>query len=264
VAAGAGSTASTAAAANNENAIAMEPLVLRPPRVGLSETAIAQTINQKLELLIQQKISLPMDPTLQQDSNFQDLNRLVTPEGFALQTRYSNLSVAVAEGLAGTKDPILRADLRRIAQGDTNPVARATALVSMAYAREDEDVTLVRTSLSDPDPIVRFGAMEAAQVGRFKVVPALQSIAADDQVPAFRVFALQVLLSLNEPSAYDGLVSNLDNDDWPARAMAIWYLGRYGKDTDYSVLLNSINREKNPFVLAEIALAVQRLAPPGK
>lgn len=249
--------------ATPDDVIEMEPLVLRPPRLRIPESVrVAQVINEKLVRLVRDRLNLPKDPALEADGNYQDMNRLVTPAGFALQTRYSELSVAVAEGLAGTTDPFLRAELRRLAEANRNPVTRATALVSLAYSRADEDIPLISAALSDPDPVIRFGAMEAAQVGRFREVgSSLLGAVSGDPVPAFRMFALQVLLSFDDPTAYTTLITSTGDSDWPARAMSFWYLGRYGRGSDYSFVLNAIAREKNPFVLAEAVLAAQRLAP---
>ena len=75
----------------------------------------------------------PIDPGLESDPNVQDLNRMVTPEGFALKTRYSELSVAVAEGLAGTTDRLLKAELTHIAESNRNSVTRATAVSKSVF-----------------------------------------------------------------------------------------------------------------------------------
>ena len=44
-------------------------------------------------------------------------------------------------------------------------------------------------------------------------------------------------------------------------AMAYWLLGRYGEGDDHSRVISQFGRETNSFVLAELALASQRLAP---
>jgi hypothetical protein len=71
-------------------------------------------------------------------------------------------------------------------------VARATALVSLAFGRDEIDLTLVTNALNDAEPIVRFAGMEAAQVGRFRTTSTqLLGIANNDAIPAFRVYAIQ-------------------------------------------------------------------------
>ncbi len=246
-----------------DDVVEMEPLVIRPPRLNIPESVrVAQSVNNRLIQLIQTRINAEPDPTLQNDSNLQDLNRMVTPEGFALQIRYSQLTVAVAEGLAGTTDPLLRAQLTHLTEADRNALTRSTAMLSLAYARNREDVPIITRAFRDPSAIVRFAAMEATEAGRFKeLVPDLLGTASSDDVPVFRVYAIQALLEFGDASARDLLLSHLDDQDWPARAMAYWLLGRYGETDDQTRVTSQFGRENNSFVLAELALASQRLAP---
>ncbi|MBV9080282.1 MAG: HEAT repeat domain-containing protein, partial [Elusimicrobia bacterium] len=126
-----------------DEVLEMEPLVLHPPRLEIPESVrVAQTINTRLLSLIRSNLRLTLPKALAEDPNMQDLLHMVTPEGFALQTRYSAISVAIAEGLAGTTDALLRQELVSLADptGGANPVARATALVSLAYGRDETDI----------------------------------------------------------------------------------------------------------------------------
>jgi hypothetical protein len=116
--------------------------------------------------------------------------------------------------------------------------------------------------LTNKNTIVRFGAMEAIEIGRFReTIPQLNNVANDDPVPALRVYAIQILAKFGDTSGRLQLISHLSDVDWPARAMAFWYLGRYGVDSDYSIILSRLNSEENPFVQAEVVLAALRLAP---
>lgn len=246
-----------------DDVVEMEPLVIRPPRLNIPETVrVAQSLNNRLIQLIESRLNLPPDPSLQNDSNLQDLNKMVTPEGFALQTRFSSLSVAVAEGLAGTTDPLLRTQLIHLTDSSQASLTRATALISLAYARDAEDIPLVSDALKSDDAIVRFGAMEAAEAGRFhELVPDLEAITSNDPVPIYRIYAIQTLYEFQDPSARDLLLSHEDDNDWPARAMTYWLVGRYGEASDYGPIINEFAREQNSFVIAELALAAQRLQP---
>lgn len=246
-----------------DDVVEMEPLVIRPPRLNIPESVrVAQSVNNRLIQLIQTRLSATPDPELQNDPNLQDLNRMVTPEGFALQTRYSQLTVAVAEGLAGTTDPLLRTQLTHLTDTGQNELTRAAALLSLSYARNKEDVPIISLALRDNSSIVRFGAMEAAEAGRFKeAIPDLLGVASSDAVPVFRVYAIQALLEFGDSSARDLLLSHTDDQDWPSRAMTYWLLGRYGESGDHAVVMSQFGRENNSFVLAELALASQRLAP---
>lgn len=246
-----------------EGAVEMAPLVLKPPRLKLDDkTLTAQTINNKLLDLIQNRLDVPLSNAEKNDSNLQDLYQMVTPLGFALQTRYSQLSVLVAEGLAGTTDPFLRSRLAQLARSSTNPLTRATSILSLGYGRNPEDEGIISDGLNDNDPIVRFGALEALQAGQLtQFTSSLVTVATSDPVPAFRLFAMQNLIQWGYGGARNLLLAQIDNTDWPARAMAFWYLGRYGDDRDIDLVRSRIGTEQNPFVLAEIVLATERLAP---
>jgi HEAT repeat protein len=248
---------------SSDDVVEMEPLVIRPPRLHIPESVrIAQSINNRLVQLIQSRLDVPMDPQLASDPNLQDLNKMATPEGLALQIRYGTLSVAVAEGLAGTTDAILRSQLTHLAESSRNSLTRATALLSLAYARDDRDIPLLTRALRSEDEIVRFGAIEAIQAGRFREATGdLVGVASSDNVPIFRLYAIQVMLELGEPAARNMLLGHDTDDDWPSRAMTFWLLGRYGESADHGFVVSRFTSETNSFVLAELALAAQRLAP---
>jgi HEAT repeat protein len=106
------------------------------------------------------------------------------------------------------------------------------------------------------------GAMEAIEAGRFKsALPQVSTIAGADPSPALQIYAMQVLAKFGNPSGDQLLLSRINDTDWPARAMAFWYLGRYGSSDDYTQVQSRLVVEENPFVKSEIALACLRLAP---
>jgi hypothetical protein len=106
------------------------------------------------------------------------------------------------------------------------------------------------------------GALESVEAGRFEeALPLVNSMANADPCPAIQVYAMEVLTHFGEAGARNLIIGNLDNQDWPARAMTYWFLGRYGSEDDYSIILSRLPVEQNPFVQAEICLAVMRLAP---
>ena len=72
---------------------------------------------------------------------------------------------------------------------------------------------------------------------------------------------MNVLAKFGDASARLTLINRINDVDWPARAMAFWYLGRFGELSDYTLVLSRLGSEQNPFVQAEIALAALRLAP---
>jgi len=246
--------------------IEVEPLILVPPRLHIDPaTRIAQVVNNRLLTLIRNRLGQPIPEFDKSDANLETLNRLVTPTGFALQTRYSELAYMIAEGLAGAKDPILRVELANLARQNTNPLVRGTALLSLSYNSynsKEEDIPLIQEGLTSSNSIIRFAAIEAAAMGRFKSVkPDLIQIILHDSIPVFRVFAMQALINMGDATAVSYLRGNVDDKDWPSRAMTYWYMGRYGINDDFQLLMSRLSAEKNPFVRAELALAVKRLVP---
>ena len=92
-------------------------------------------------------------------------------------------------------------------------------------------------------------------------LPSLLSIMDGDKSPALRVYAIQVLARFGDPSARYQLIGLIDHPDWPTRAMAYWFLSRYGSFDDYTMIMSRLSVEQNPFVQSEIALAAIRLEP---
>ena len=246
-----------------DKVIELEPLIIVPPQLRIPPSLrVAAQINTKLLRLITTRLKEPLDPIQAQDPVLQELNAMVTPTGFALKTRYAELSYLVIEALAGTNDPILRATLKRLAADDSNPLVRASALIALAYSKDPDDLYLMEQALTDKSATARMGALEAIEVGRFRqAVPAIFTVAGNDPSPALQVYALQVLAKFDNPSARHSLITRLNDPDWPTRAMAFWYLGRYGTPDDYSLVLSRLSTEQNPFVQAEIVLATLRLSP---
>jgi len=246
-----------------DSVIEIEPLIIVPPRLRIPlSLQIAAEINNQLLNLIKNRLSGKLDPLDAEDPMIQDLNAMQTPSGFALKTRYTELSYLVTEGLAGTTDGIMQGELERLASQDPNPLVRASAIISLAYTRDERFIYLIQNGLTHANPIVRFGSMEAIEIGRYQAaIPSLISIANTDPCPAFQVYAMQVMARFGEPAAHNFLISQLTNPDWPARAMAFWYLGRFGEPQDFYAVLARLQVEDNPFVLAEIVIDLLRLAP---
>lgn len=246
-----------------DNVIELEPLIIVPPRLRIPKSLqIAAVINNKLLDLIRNRLDQPLDPIQAQDPMLYQLNSMLTPTGFGLKTRYSQLSYLVTEALGGTTDPFLRMELERMARDSSNPLVRATAMLSLAYNREERDLSIIFDGLSDQNPTARFGAMEAVETGRFQsAIPQIIQIANLDPVPAFRVYAMHILSKFGNPNGRQLLLTSISQPDWPARAMTFWYLGRYGSEDDYSLMITRLPYEDNPFVKAEIALGALRLHP---
>ncbi len=246
-----------------DKVIELEPLIIVPPQLRIPPSLqVAAQINTKLIRLITDRLDQPLDSLQAQDPYLMELNQMVTPTGFALKTRYSELSYLVIEALAGTTDQILRATLQRLASDNTNPLVRGSALIALAYSKDQDDLQYIEPALTDKNVTARMGTLEAIEVGRFRQeIPNLFATAGNDPCSALQVYALQVLAKFDNQSARQSLINRLSDPDWPTRAMAFWYLGRYGTEDDYSLVLSRLGTEQNPFVQAEIVLAVLRLAP---
>lgn len=246
-----------------DNVVELEPLIIVPPRLRIpASLRLAAEINTQLLGLIRDRLSAKLDPIQAQDPILQELNSMETPSGFALKMRYSELSYLVTEGLAGTSDLILRAELEKLAGEATNPLVRATALIALAYNRNENDIGLIQNALNHTNAIVRFGAMEAIEIGRFRgAIPALSTIATTDPSSALRVYAMQALARFGDPAGRSMLTTYVADLDWPARAMAVWYLGRFGAPEDYYMMLARLPMETNPWVQVELVLGILRLTP---
>jgi HEAT repeat protein len=246
-----------------DQVVELEPLIIIPPQLHIppSMRAAAQ-INNKLFTLIKDRKDFQLEPVEAQDPILQELNAMVTPTGFALKVRYSQLSYLLIEGLAGTTDPVLSSELRRMAAAETNALMRATALLAIAYNRNENDSYLFRDALNSKSATVRMGALEGIDIGRFRsALPSVSAVSASDASPAIQIYALQLMAKFGDSSARQILLSRINDPDWPARAMTYWTLSRYGDPVDYGIIHARLNSEENPFVQAEIALACLKLAP---
>jgi HEAT repeat protein len=246
-----------------DDVVEVEPLVVIPPRAFIAEDQrVEETINERLLFLIRNKLDEQMSERDKQDPVFEDLLKMTTPAGLALQIRYSFLGLPLIEGLAGSKDPILRAELFRLAQSGSNELIQASAMVALAYEMEEKDLFVIQDALNSEDPFMRFGGMEAVMVGRLEgLMPQIRNIANSDPLPAFRVFAMQLLAQFGDPSGRVLLQLAIDNGDWTARSMATYYMGRVGMDRDQALIRSRLNTEKNPFVQSELVTSISRLAP---
>lgn len=246
-----------------DHVIEVEPLVIVPPRLRIpASLQVAAQINTRLIHLLKDRMNVQLDPIQAQDPVLQDLYAYATPTGFALATRYSSLSYLLVEALAGSPDLQIQSELRTQVQTNSNPLVRATALVALSYNKDQSDLSLIQDMLRDKNALSRMGAMEAADIGHFEAAwPTISNIANNDPCSALQVYAMQLLSKYGDVSGRNLLLSRTSDLDWPARAMSYWYLGRYGTTDDYTFVLSRLPNEQNPFVQAEITLALLRLSP---
>ncbi len=243
--------------------VELEPLIIVPPRLRIPQSLqIAAKINNELLEIIRNRLDKQLDVEQANDPVKLELNSLTIPTGFAIQTRYSELSYLIIEGLAGTRDLLLQAELEKLVTDSRSGVVRAGALMALAYTRDERFIPLVQNALQDKDGRVRFAAMEAMEVGRYKgVLPSLSFNLGQDPLAAFQVHGIQIFSKFGDATARYQLLNHTNDQDWVSRAMAYWYLGLFGDQSDYTYVLSRLGTEQNPFVKAEIVLAALRLAP---
>lgn len=229
-----------------------------PVAVPKSDPAILNTLFELLEK------SDRIRPDLSQVAGtpFEELLKVGSPDGFRLRNRYLNPGVPLAEALALNPDPALRERLVNAARWDRSAEVRGTALVALARLKDARDEHTLNEALAHHDAAVRFGAMEALLAwGRpEKAVPLLKLAAENDRQPLLRVYAAGGMARLGSPEGLTKLRDFLNSPEWTARAMAARYIGDYGTDQDYELLLSRLDREgANEFVAAEYAVAALKL-----
>ncbi len=255
--------AATPALARGSAVLELEPLVVSAPRLRMNTfTSVDVRIDNFLTQLLEKVASMPPPDQQLLAPELQDVNNLVTPAGFALKVRYSDLSFLLTEGLSGTRDLLLVQRLESFAKENPNPRIRALALISLAYSPAANNIFLYQSALRESDLAVRFGAVEALEaVGGSQVQGPLADTADRDGSMALRVYAAEALGRTGDPQGREFLLRYMGDQDWVIRAMAIRALGELGQAQDYYTISSRLNTETNDFVIAEACYAMLRLAP---
>jgi hypothetical protein len=236
-------------------------LEVTAPRVK-QEDLIDPVINQHLMRLLTQRMDARADTVAASDSSLFNLARLSTLTGYSLKTRYTEIGFLLTEGLAGTRDFQLQNELEKAARLAKNVQTRAAAMVALAYTKRMQYLTLFQGALTDPNPTVRFAALESLLVlGDASVQLQLGGAARNDQSVAIQIYAAAGLWRKGDSFGREILLRFLDHQDWFARAMAAYYLGEMGGGYEYRRLMNYLDRETDPSAKAEIATALMKLHP---
>jgi hypothetical protein len=236
-------------------------LEVTAPRVK-QEDLIDPVINPQLMRLLTQRMDARADSVAASDASLFNLARLSTLTGYSLKTRYTEIGFLLTEGLAGTKDYQLQNELEKAARLAKNVQTRAAALVALAYTKRMQYLTLFQGALNDPNPTVRFAALESLLVlGDSTVQLQLGGSARNDQSVAIQIYAAAGLWRKGDSFGKEILLRFLDHQDWFARAMAAYYLGEMGGGYEYRRLMNYLDREADPSAKAEIATALMKLHP---
>jgi hypothetical protein len=195
------------------------------------------------------------------DDNVAQLVQLVTPQGFGLYIRYTDLNALLTEGLAGTTNQTLIQRMETIARTGRNTSARATAFVALGHDSTRVDLSLFEYALRDASIQVRFGAVEGLIAQTNPMVRGILAGAAQTDVsPVVRLFAAQALGRRGDAQGVDLVRRYLNDPDWAIRAMATYYLGQLGDDADFERILINLDRETNDYVISEDCLAVLRMS----
>lgn len=236
-------------------------LEVTAPRV-VQEDMIDPVINQQLMRLLTQRMDARADAVAASDASLVNLARISTLTGYSLKTRYTEIGFLLTEGLAGTRDFQLQSELEKAARLAKNVQTRAAALVALAYTKRMQYLTLFQGALADPNPTVRFAALESLLIlGDSAVQLQLGGAARNDPSIAIQIYAAAGMWRKGDTFGREILLRLLDHQDWFARAMAAYYLGEMGGGYEYRRLMNYLDRETDPSARAELATALMKLHP---
>lgn len=243
------------------NPFELEPLIVTAPRANIPRNLVDVRIDNDLVRLLEGLANEPPPSEQVLASSDEELNRLTTPTGFALKIRYSDLSVLLTEGLAGTDNYTLISRLETIAR--TNPTARirAAAVVALGYQPNRLELSVFQDALRDSNVVVRFSAVEAlATIGSDAAGAVMAGVAQADVSTALQAFAAQRICALGDPYGRQLLLRFLDDHDWTLRAMAAYGLGEWGSADDYFTIAGRFDGETSDAVRTEEALALLKLS----
>lgn len=238
------------------------PLVVTAPRLKIPKyEPVDPRINFKLLKILQNKSEIRISAEdAARSISYQDLDKLRTPNGVLLKTRYTVLGYLLTEGLAGSKEFEIQDALISIARDSKDASVRAFALTALAYCRDQNHLYIFQNALRSDTPADRFAATEALMIWGFpEAVSVLSGVTKLDRSPVIRAYAAQAVLRLGNPIGRDFLIPLLDDRDWVARAMAMRYLGELGSGEDYNKMLGYLTSDQKPIVQAEMCSALLRL-----
>lgn len=243
-------------------AFQLEPLVVTAPRVQAQRDLIDPRINAHLLRLLQQRMDARPDTAAQLDASIGNLNRLTTLTGFNLKTRYTELGFLLTEGLAGTTDYQLQAQMENVVRQGKNVQTRAAALLALAYAKDSRSLPLIQGALGDANLTVRFAALESLLVmGDVAAQLQVGSAARIDRSVPVQLYAAAAMWRMGDIFGREILLRKYQDADWFTRAMADHFLGELGGGDEYRRLQRELDGETDPAVRAEILAALVKLNP---
>ena len=243
-------------------AFQLDPLVVTAPRVRAQVDLIDPRINAQLLRLLSQRMDARPDSAAQLDASIGNLNKLTTLTGYNLKTRYTELGFLLTEGLAGSTDYQIQMQLENVVRQGTNVQTRAASLLALAYAKDIRYSTLIQSALVDPNPTMRFAAIEALLVmGDPSAELQLAGASRTDASVPIQLYAAAGMWRMGDIFGRELLLRMYQNSDWLTRAMADHYLGEMGGGDEYRRLQRELDGENDPAVKAEILDALVKLNP---
>lgn len=248
--------------ANVSGLFELEPLVVTAPRRRVSGSQLVPVqIDTELVGLLEKIATEPLPEELLIDPVLVEVKKLVTPQGFGLYVRYSDITYLLTEGLAGTSNLTLVNRLETIARSSPNTSARGSAFVALGHDVTRVELHVFEQSLQDRSLQVRFGVVEGLTAQTNPMVRGiLAGVAQSDPSLVVRLFAAQALGRKNDAQGVDILRRYLNDSDWVIRSLATFFLGQLGDDADFERILINLEREQENHVTAENCLAVLRMS----
>jgi HEAT repeat protein len=246
-----------------EDAYALEPLLVTAPRLQAQVDLIDPRIDQQLLRMLQSHMNERPNATAQLDSSIATLAKLTTVTGYNLQTRYTQLSFLLTEGLAGTTDYQLQTALETVARQAKNVQSRAAAMVALAYAKDTRFLLLFQGAMSASESVtVRFAGLECLMVlGESASQLQIGNAARSDKSIPLQIYAAAEMWRSGDVLGRELLIRLYKSSDWLTRAMAYHYFGELGSGDEYVRLQREIDGEQDPEVKAELLSALVKLTP---
>ncbi len=239
----------------NEDIVVTAPRYKIPP-----ERVIDPKINAILVRLLEGRSELRPSDVPGQHEVSQVFGELTTLTGHTMSQRYTELGFLLTEGLAGVRDPSVQSALERVARNAVNPQMRASAMVALAYTKDERFVALFQQMMRDPSVTVRLGALESIiQSGSPAAPTLLADLAQNDLSATVKIMAAAAYWEKGNLAGREILLGLTGNADWYTRANAVYHIGRLGGPDEYRKMLDLLGREQDPVVKAEVTSALMRL-----